>query len=74
MTVSLFSATVARGIEVPVTDPRLETHIEYTSRVDTDDQGSAEQADQTTETDVLDAPEPSKGRSTTDATTPAGDE
>jgi hypothetical protein len=46
MTVSLFSLTVARGAEVPVVDRRLAAHIEYTSRVDTQDQGPSLQADQ----------------------------
>ena len=53
MTVSLFSLIVARGAEVPVVDPRLTAHIEYSSRVDTQGQGPATQADLPTDTDAL---------------------
>ena len=45
MIVSLFSLIVARGAEVPVVDPRLTSHVDFTSRVDTPDQGPAAQAE-----------------------------
>jgi hypothetical protein len=75
MTVSLFSLTVARGAEVPVVDPRLAAHIEYSSRVDNQDQGPAEQADQTDNTNALDAhPDNTSESGQTVANAPAGDE
>ena len=74
MTVSLFSLTVARGAEVPVVDPRLTAHIDYLSRVDTQDPGPAEQADQPTDNADLEAPDSSNGSSETAATAPDGDE
>jgi hypothetical protein len=75
MTVSLFSLTVARGAEVPVVDPRLIAHIEYSSRVDNQDQSPAEQADQTADTNALDAhPDNTSESGQTDVTATAGDE
>lgn len=75
MTVSLFSLTVARGAEVPVVDPRLAAHIEYTSRVDTQDQGPALQADQPEDVSALDAhPDNTSGSGETDATATGGAE
>jgi hypothetical protein len=74
MTVSLFSLTVARGAEVPVVDPRLTAHIEYSSRVDTQGQGPAEQADQSTNATALDAhPDSTSDSAATVATAPGGD-
>lgn len=73
MIVSLFSLIVARGAEVPVVDPRLTTHIEFTSRVDTPDQGPATQTDSTTDATALDAQPVDTSNSTeTDAVAPAG--
>lgn len=75
MTVSLFSLTVARGAEVPVVDPRLATHVEYTSRVDTQDQGPAPQADRTADASALDAhPDNTNERRKTDAMATGGAE
>jgi hypothetical protein len=75
MTVSLFSLTVARGAEVPVVDPRLAAHIEYTSRVDTQDQGPALQADQAANVSALDAhPDNTNERRETDAVATGGAE
>ena len=75
MTVSLFSLTVARGAEVPVVDPRLATHIQYTSRVDTQDQGPAPQADQAANASALDAhPDNTNERRKTDAMATGGAE
>jgi hypothetical protein len=74
MIVSLFSLIVARGAEVPVVDPRLTSHIEYTSRVDTQAQGPATQADSTADTSALDAqPVSTTTSGTTDAVAPSGD-
>ena len=73
MIVSLFSLIVARGAEVPVVDPRLTSHVEYTSRVDTTDQGPATQADSTADTGELDAqPASTTTGSSTDAVAPSG--
>ena len=75
MTVSLFSLTVARGAEVPVVDPRLAAHIDYTSRVDTQDQGPALQADQAANVSALDAhPDKTNERRKTDAMATGGAE
>ena len=74
MTVSLFSLTVARGAEVPVVDPRLAAHIDYSSRVDTQGQGPAEQTDQTTDATALDAhPDSTSYSGAIDAKAPDGD-
>lgn len=74
MIVSLFSLIVARGAEVPVVDPRLTSHVEYASRVDTPDQGPATQADTTTDTSALDAqPASTTSGSSTDAVAPSGE-
>jgi hypothetical protein len=75
MTVSLFSLTVARGAEVPVVDPRLTTHVEYSSRVENQDQGPAEQPDQTADTNALDAhPDNASESGKADVTATVGDE
>lgn len=75
MTVSLFSLIVARGAEVPVVDPRLAAHIEYTSRVDTQDQGPAQQADQPADANALDAhPDNTSESGETDAMATGGAE
>jgi hypothetical protein len=72
MTVSLFSLTLARGAEVPVVDPRLSAHIEYSSRVDTQDQGPALRADQPADASALDAhPDNTSESRDTDATATA---
>ena len=73
MIVSLFSLIVARGAEVPVVDPRLTSHIEFTSRVDTPDQGPATQADPIPVTDALDAqPASTTNSDPSDAVAPNG--
>lgn len=72
MTVSLFSLTVARGAEVPVVDPRLAAHSEYSSRVDTQGQGPAEQADQSAGV-ALDAQPDSPDSAASEAQAPEGD-
>jgi hypothetical protein len=74
MIVSLFSLIVARGAEVPVVDPRLTSHIEYASRVDTPDQGPATLADSTDDASALDAqPASTSTSSSTDAVAPKGE-
>jgi hypothetical protein len=73
MIVSLFSLIVARGAEVPVVDPRLASHIEFTSRVDTPDQGPATQADPISVTDALGAqPVSTTNSDPSDAVAPDG--
>lgn len=73
MIVSLFSLIVARGAEVPVVDPRLTSHVAYSSCVDTTDQGPATQADSTTDTSALDAqPTSTTSSGSTDAVAPSG--
>jgi len=75
MTVSLFSLIVAQGAEMPVVDPRLTTHVEYASRVNTNSPGPATQADSIATTDELDAQPVITGNSkTTDAVASSGKE
>lgn len=75
MIVSLFSLIVARGAEVPVVDPRLTSHVEYASRVDTPDQGPATQAALEPVTNALTAQSASTNNSEpTDAKAPSGEE
>ena len=74
MIVSLFSLIVARGAEVPVVDPRLAAHVDYASRVDTQAQGPATQADAVPATDALDAqPASTTNGDPSDAVAPSGE-
>lgn len=75
MTVSLFSLSAARGAEVPVVDPRLTAHIEFSSRVDTQGQGPATQADLPTDADALAVqPDSTSDIPVADAVAPVGGE
>lgn len=73
MTVSLFSLTVARGAEVPVVDPRLAAHIEFSSRVDTQGQGPATHSESPADTDALVVqPDSTSDSPVADAVAPVG--
>ena len=50
--VSLFSAFVARGVQVPAIDPRIEGHTSNALAVDLIDERPATSAQQVTETEA----------------------